>query len=138
MAQKEMLQERALSIRTSVVRMIHGAGSGHVGGSLGMADIFTALYFHVFDKSIHTTKEDRDRFILSNGHICPVWYVALAEAGFLHKDELMTLRQINSKLQGHPANHDLPLVGNRSPSNNLTVVVFPEPLGPSNPNISPC
>ena len=90
--------------------MLNKAGSGHTGGSLGMTDIFTALYFRVFDKSIHTDEKDRDRFILSNGHINPVWYAALAEAGFVPEQELMTLRQINSRLQGHPANIDIPLV----------------------------
>jgi transketolase len=90
--------------------MLHKAGSGHTGGSLGMTDVFTALYFKVFDKSIHSEKEDRTRFILSNGHINPVWYATLAEAGFIPKEELMTLRQINSRLQGHPANKELPLV----------------------------
>ena len=90
--------------------MLNKAGSGHTGGSLGMTDVFTVLYFHVL-KNIHNLKiADRDRFILSNGHICPVWYATLAEAGFIKKEELMTLRQINSRLQGHPANHNLPLV----------------------------
>ena len=111
MAQKEMLQERALSIRTSVVRMIHGAGSGHVGGSLGMADVFTALYFSVLShKPEQPDWPERDRLIVSNGHICPVWYATLAEAGYLRKEELMTLRKLGSRLQGHPANKELPLV----------------------------
>lgn len=104
------LKQKAKEIRKNIILMLHKAGSGHTGGSLGMADVFTALYFNIFDDSIHTEKEDRTRFILSNGHINPVWYATLAEKGFIQKDELMTLRQINSKLQGHPANKDLPLV----------------------------
>ena len=105
------LKKRANNIRKNIIVMLNKAGSGHTGGSLGMADIFASLYFSVFDKSIHNLKiNDRTRFILSNGHICPVWYAALAEAGFIKKEELMTLREINSRLQGHPANHDLPLV----------------------------
>jgi transketolase len=104
------LKNKAKEIRKSIILMLNKAGSGHTGGSLGMADVFATLYFKVFDKSIHSNKEDRTRFILSNGHICPVWYAALAEAGFIKKEELMTLRQVNSRIQGHPANHDLPLV----------------------------
>jgi transketolase len=107
----KILIKNAKEIRKSIVLMLNKAGSGHTGGSLGMADVFSALYFKVFDKNIHNLKiPDRDRFILSNGHICPVWYAALAEAGFIKKEELMTLRQVNSKLQGHPANHDMPIL----------------------------
>lgn len=105
----EELREKAKSIRKSIIAMLNNAGSGHTGGSLGMADVFTVLYFRVL-ADIHTKTGDRDRFILSNGHICPVWYATLAEAGFLKKDELNTLRKINSRLQGHPASTDLPLV----------------------------
>ncbi|MFH2020065.1 MAG: transketolase [archaeon] len=104
----EDLIKRAQSIRKNIVRMIHAAGSGHTGGSLGMADVFTALYFKVIDNNIFSKNEDRDRFILSNGHICPVWYATLAELGKIPKEELLTLRKINSRLQGHPVNHDLP------------------------------
>lgn len=105
------LSKKATEIRKSIVLMLNKAGSGHTGGSLGMADVFSALYFKVFDKNIHNLSHaDRDRFILSNGHICPVWYATLAEAGFIKKEELMTLRQVNSKLQGHPANHDMPIL----------------------------
>lgn len=105
------LKKRAKEIRISIIRMLNEAGSGHTGGSLGMADIFAALYFHIFDKSIHNEKiPDRTRFILSNGHINPVWYATLAEAGFIPKKELLTVRKINSRLQGHPANKELPLV----------------------------
>jgi transketolase len=106
----ESLKEHAKNIRINIIKMLTKAGSGHTGGSLGMADIFTSLYFKVFNENIHTKTEDRDRFILSNGHIVPVWYAALAEKGFLKQEEIMTLREINSRIQGHPANHDLPLV----------------------------
>lgn len=101
------LLEKSRQIRISIIKMLEKAGSGHTGGSLGMADVFAALYFRVA-KDIHTTKVGRDRFILSNGHICPVWYATLAEAGFIKKEELLTLRQTGSRLQGHPVNHDFP------------------------------
>ena len=104
------LKQKAKEIRKNIILMLHKAGSGHTGGSLGMADVFTALYFKIFDDSIHSKKEDRTRFIVSNGHINPVWYATLAEKGFLNKEDLMTLRQINSKLQGHPAIKDIPLL----------------------------
>lgn len=111
MSNFDELKQKAKSIRKNIITMLNKAGSGHTGGSLGMADIFTALYFSVLDKNIHNKEvSDRDRLILSNGHICPVWYATLAEAGFIKKENLMTLRQVNSRLQGHPANHELPLV----------------------------
>jgi len=105
----DKLKEIAKNIRIDILRMTNAAGSGHTGGSLGMADVFAALYFNVLDSSIHTKKPDRERFILSNGHICPVWYAALAQKGFIQKKELMALRKINSRLQGHPSNKDFPL-----------------------------
>ncbi len=104
------LEEKAKNIRKSIIKMLHKVGSGHTGGSLGMADVFTAFYFKFLHKNIHSEKADRDRFILSNGHICPVWYATLAEAGYIPKKELMTIRQIGSRLQGHPANKEFPLV----------------------------
>ena len=89
--------------------MLAEAGSGHSAGPLGMADIFTALYFFVLN---HNPKQpqwsDRDRLVLSNGHICPVQYVAMAHAGYFPMEELMTLRKINSRLQGHPHRSALP------------------------------
>ena len=110
-ASVEELKEKARTIRKNIIRMTHKAGSGHTGGSLGMADIFTALYFSVLlHKKDNPEWEGRDRFILSNGHICPVWYATLAEAGYIPKEDLLTLRQLGSKLQGHPANIDLPIV----------------------------
>lgn len=97
------LEEKAAEIRTDTIQMVIDAGSGHVAGPLGMADIFTALYFHVLK---HNPKRpqwaERDRLILSNGHICPVQYAALAHAGYFPKKELQTLRRFGSRLQGHP------------------------------------
>lgn len=96
-------------LRQHVIKMIAKAGSGHQGGPLGMADIFTVLYFHELH---HNPKNpdwaDRDRLILSNGHICPIRYAAMAEAGYFSVEELMTLRQFGSKLQGHPERLKLP------------------------------
>lgn len=103
------LEELANKIRQDIVEMLLEAGSGHTAGPLGMADIFTALYFHVLH---HDPKnpdwEDRDRLILSNGHICPVRYVAMAYAGYFPKEELKTLRKFGSRLQGHPERERLP------------------------------
>src|SRR3989338_7583845 len=104
------LHEHARNIRRNVVRMTHAAGSGHPGGSLGMADVFAALYFRVMRfRPENPLWESLDRFILSNGHICPVWYATLAECGAIPKEELLTLRKLGSRLQGHPANVDFPL-----------------------------
>ena len=103
------LEERALAIRKDLIAMLVKAGSGHTAGPLGMADIFTALYFHVM---VHDPKkpdwELRDRLILSNGHICPIRYVTMAHAGYFPKSELMTLRKWGSRLQGHPEREKLP------------------------------
>lgn len=96
-------------LRQHVIKMVAKAGSGHQGGPLGMADIFTVLYFHELH---HDPKNpdwaDRDRLILSNGHICPIRYAAMAEAGYFPVAELMTLRQFGSRLQGHPERLKLP------------------------------
>lgn len=103
------LEEIAFQIREDVIDMLVEAGSGHSAGPLGMADIFAALYFHVL---AHDPKNpawpDRDRLILSNGHICPVRYAAMAEAGYFPKKELMTLRKLGTRLQGHPERNKLP------------------------------
>ncbi len=97
------LKIKANEIRKSIIEMLYNAGSGHTAGSLGMADIFTFLYFKAMK---HNTKNpfwsDRDRLILSNGHICPVLYATLAHAGYFKLEELNTLRKLGSKLQGHP------------------------------------
>lgn len=110
----EELKKLANLIRQDIIKMLVGAGSGHSAGPLGMADVFTALYLGGvlnYDPK-DPWKEDRDRVILSNGHICPVWYAALAWAGFFPKDELSTLRKLNSRLQGHPHYRELPGVEN--------------------------
>jgi transketolase len=89
--------------------MLAQAGSGHSGGSLGMADIFTAFYFHILNHNPKKPDWDgRDRLILSNGHICPVLYATMAHAGYFPRAELATLRKLNSRLQGHPHRGALP------------------------------
>ena len=96
-------------LRRHVIQMVAAAGSGHQGGSLGMADIFTVLYFHELH---HKPKQpgwpERDRLVLSNGHICPIQYAAMAEAGYFPVKELLTLRKFKSRLQGHPERSRLP------------------------------
>ena len=109
----EKLDKKANEIRQDIIKMLVDAGSGHSSGPLGMADVFTALYFSVLKKRPKSPWwEGRDRVILSNGHICPVWYVALAHAGYFPKSELSTLRELNSRLQGHPHYRGLPGVEN--------------------------
>ncbi|MEA2113432.1 MAG: transketolase [Patescibacteria group bacterium] len=99
------LEKKANEVRTDIVKMLTEAKSGHSAGSLGMADVFTALYFGGIVK--HDPKnpkwEERDRVILSNAHICPVWYAVLAHAGYFPVKELKTLRKLGSRLQGHPS-----------------------------------
>src|SRR6185436_16705451 len=88
------LELKANEIRQSIVAMLLEAGSGHTAGPLGMADIFTAMYFHVLDhKPDQPDWAERDRLVLSNGHICPVRYAAMAHAGYFPVDELKTLRK---------------------------------------------
>lgn len=97
------LQEIARELRIDCLKMLHKAGCGHTGGPLGMMDIMAVLYFSAMNhdpKNPHW--EDRDRFILSNGHTCPALYVALCRAGYFPKEELEHLRQLGSPLQGHP------------------------------------
>lgn len=97
------LKEKAESVRETIIRMLVAAGSGHTAGPLGMADIFTAFYFHIL---AHDPRRpdwaERDRLILSNGHICPVRYAAMAHAGYFPVEECLTLRKFGSRLQGHP------------------------------------
>lgn len=103
------MQIMANQIRQSIIAMLIEAGSGHSAGSLGMADVFTALYFNVLNYDPKNTEwEDRDRLILSNGHICPVRYAAMARAGFFPVEELKTLRKLGTRLQGHPHRAALP------------------------------
>ncbi len=100
----EALGEKARDIRKHVVRMVGAASSGHPGGSLSAADIVTVLYFGEMNiRPDHPKWPDRDRFVLSKGHAAPVLYAALAEAGYFPVDELITLRRIDSHLQGHPS-----------------------------------
>lgn len=100
---------KANKARELVLEMLLEAGSGHSGGSLGMADIFIAFYFHILKHDPSNPNwEDRDRLILSNGHICPIRYAAMAMSGYFPQDELKTLRKINSRLQGHPHRESLP------------------------------
>ncbi|OGH05218.1 MAG: transketolase [Candidatus Levybacteria bacterium RBG_16_35_11] len=97
------LLKKANQLRVFVIEMLSEARSGHTAGSLGMADIFTAFYFHILKHDPkNPTFEDRDRLVLSNGHICPVQYAAMALSGYFPVDELKTLRKIGSRLQGHP------------------------------------
>ena len=103
------LEKKANEIRVDLIKMLEHAGSGHSAGPLGLADIFTALYFEVLK---HDPKnpdwEERDILILSNGHCTPVRYATMAHAGYFDKKELMTLRQFGSRLQGHPERLRLP------------------------------
>ena len=102
------LKAIASQIRRDIVRMVHGASSGHPGGSLGCADYFTALYFKVMkhDPAFHMDGKNEDLFFLSNGHISPVFYSALARSGYFNIKELASFRKLNSRLQGHPATHE--------------------------------
>ena len=97
------LEEKANCIRKDIIHMTCVAGAGHPGGSLSAADIVSALYFHVMNINPKDPDwADRDRFILSKGHACPVWYAALAEKGYFGMEHLNTLRKLHSILQGHP------------------------------------
>ncbi len=97
------------NIRQSIVKMLHEAKSGHPAGAMGLADVFAALYFNVLNQDPKNPSwEGRDRFVLSNGHACPGLYATIAEAGYFPKEELMTLRKLGSRLQGHPHRESLP------------------------------
>lgn len=103
------LEKRANDIRQTVIEMLVEAGSGHTAGPLGMADIFAALYFRVLKHDPSNPDwEERDRLILSNGHITPVRYAAMAHAGYFPLEECLTLRKFGSRLQGHPERDMLP------------------------------
>lgn len=103
------LEKMANTIRQHIITTLIAAGSGHSGGPLGMADIYSAMYFEVLKHDPkNPTWEDRDRFILSCGHYCPVRYVTMALNGYFPVEELKTLRHINSRLQGHPHRTALP------------------------------
>lgn len=103
------LEDKANEIRQSIIEMLVVAGSGHTAGPLGMADIFTALYFHTLKHDPRRPDDpDRDRVVLSNGHIAPVLYATMAHAGYIPIEELKTLRKFGSRLQGHPHREFLP------------------------------
>lgn len=103
------LELTANHIRQSIIEMLVAAGSGHTAGPLDMADIFALLYFHVLRHDPKNPQwDDRDRFILSAGHICPVLYATMAHAGYFPVEELLTLRSFGSRLQGHPHRTALP------------------------------
>ena len=107
--ERKILEDQANNIRKKVIETLEFAGSGHSAGPLGMADIFTALYFRILNhKPLDPNWENRDRVVLSNGHIVPVQYVTMAYAGYFPISELKTLRQISSRLQGHPHRGSLP------------------------------
>ncbi len=109
----QKLNQIADDIRQDIIKALVEAGSGHSAGPLGMADVFTALYFYVLNHDPENPKwKDRDRVLLSNGHIAPVWYVTLAHAGYFPKEEIFTLRKLNSRLQGHPHFGSLPGIEN--------------------------
>ncbi len=109
------LEKKANDIRVSIIEMLVEAGSGHSAGPLGMADIFTLFYFHVLQ---HDPKNpempERDRLVLSNGHICPVLYSTMAHAGYFPLEELKTLRKFGTRLQGHPHREYMPWLENSS------------------------
>lgn len=111
----KFLEEVANKIRMAIIESLLAAGSGHTAGPLGMADIFTALYFHILKHDPQNPFwEERDRLVLSNGHICPVLYAAMAFAGYFPVEELKTLRQFGTRLQGHPHRDYLPFLENSS------------------------
>ncbi len=109
------LQQKANDVRISIIESLVEAKSGHTAGPLGMADIFTLFYFHILR---HDPKNpdwpERDRVILSNGHICPVLYATMAHSGYFPVEELKTLRKFGSRLQGHPHREFLPMLENSS------------------------
>lgn len=108
MTKRSDLKEIAIQIRRDIVRMVHAAQSGHPGGSLGCTEYFTALYFEVMNHNPDFKMDGigEDLFFLSNGHISPVFYSALARSGYFPVAELATFRKLNSRLQGHPTTHE--------------------------------
>jgi transketolase len=107
----------ANELRQTVIEMLEEAKSGHTAGSLGTADIFTALYFNILNiDPKQPQKEDRDRFILSNGHIVPIWYATLSKRGYFDRPLLWTFVKTGSALQGHPKYNSLPGIENSSGS----------------------
>ena len=111
----KQLELQSNQIRQDIIKMLLEAGSGHSAGPLGMADIFTALYFEILNINPRKpTWPDRDRLVLSCGHICPVLYATMAHRGYFPIEELMTLRKFGTRLHGHPHNLELPGIENSS------------------------
>ncbi len=109
------LEQMANTVRQDIIKMLEEAGSGHSAGPLGMADILTAMYFHVLKHNPSKPNwKERDLFVLSNGHTTPVQYAAMARAGYFDIEELNTLRKLGSRLQGHPERTKLPGIFNTS------------------------
>lgn len=109
------MEQIANTIREDIIRMLEHAGSGHSAGPLGLADILTALYFNIMNiRPDEPEWKDRDVFFLSNGHCVPVQYATMAERGYFDKKELLTLRKLGSRLQGHPEREKLPGLENTS------------------------
>ena len=108
MADIQALKKMATQVRRDIIRMVHACQSGHPGGSLGCADFFTALYQEIMEhnNAFNMDAKNEDVFFLSNGHISPVWYSVLARSGYFPVEELATFRNLNSRLQGHPATHE--------------------------------
>lgn len=103
------LEKTASLVRQDIIHMLAEAGSGHPAGSLGITDILVALYFSVLNyNSKNPSWSERDRFVLSAGHLCPALYAVMARCGFFKKEKLLTLRKLGSRLQGHPSRVDLP------------------------------
>lgn len=103
------IERKAGAIRVSIIKMLEAAGSGHAGGALGLADVFASLYFGILNiRPEDPSWPERDMLILSNGHVVPVQYAAMAERGFFDKQELLSLRKFQSRLQGHPERSALP------------------------------
>ena len=108
MSNNKKLKEICSQVRRDILRMVHGAKSGHPGGSLGCTEFFVALYFEIMEmkNNFEMNGKNEDLFFLSNGHISPVWYSVLARKGLFPIEELKTFRKINTRLQGHPTTHD--------------------------------
>jgi transketolase len=103
------LEAKVAEVRRDIIRMLEHAGSGHTAGPLGLAEVVTTLYFDIMNiDPSNPDYADRDIFMLSNGHCVPVQYAAMAERGYFPKEELMTLRKLGSRLQGHPERTKLP------------------------------
>lgn len=111
----KQLELKANEIRQDLIKMLLKGGSGHSAGPLGLADIFTAMYFRILNHNPRDPKwDERDRLCLSCGHVVPIRYVTMAHAGYFPKSELKTFRKLNSRLQGHPSYHDMPALEHSS------------------------